>query len=590
MAASSALISVLITSYNYRHYITRAIDSVLAQTYPNVEIIVSDNASTDGTPALLHERYGAEPRVRVYENDTNRGELWNSNRAFELSSGEFVLWLSADDWMLPRHLARLHDVFEREPQVDVVHSGAYYADAESRVWTLRLLRGQLPFDYVDARDEVVEMFTTTCPLCWPAALFRRSVFLELGVENPADGIHATDWEMQIRLALGGKRFAYLQDPSTVVRLHGGQQTSQVYVDSSRAAMDYVAILEKFADEPAAIARLRGRETAVVAQLDRMVNEAQASGEDPFTAAQRARIAAQRTCWVDRAAAYRPALVREARISVIVPTPQAPQLAERAIASVAAQTHPNWELVIVDHGPMPFEELFRANTVWNRMSYVRSPYSFSAGRARNFGMRLARGEYLVFLDEDHTLAPEHLAALVATIERSGGTVAASGARTIFESADATMTTFTPLREERFHRTGAEAAQLRAVAPVLPLGALLLHRSVQDHAGAFDETLPFLDDFEYVLRLDGPFAPAFAEAETLEVRVRVQLNSALGAYLQQVPALLDRVYAAHPVSPALTAGRAAYRADVERAIRGVVGQTVTVDAIVGLVATLSGRGNG
>src|SRR5579871_3452587 len=107
-AAAKPLISVIITSYNYLQYITTAIDSALAQTYPNVEIVVTDNCSTDGTVPALRQRYAAEPRVRIFENERNLGELANSNLGLERSGGEFVTWLSADDWFYPHHLERLH--------------------------------------------------------------------------------------------------------------------------------------------------------------------------------------------------------------------------------------------------------------------------------------------------------------------------------------------------------------------------------------------------------------------------------------------------------------------------------------------------
>ena len=59
------LISILIPNYNYVRYVATAVDSALAQTYPNIEVVVSDNCSTDGAWELLNERYGADPRRRL---------------------------------------------------------------------------------------------------------------------------------------------------------------------------------------------------------------------------------------------------------------------------------------------------------------------------------------------------------------------------------------------------------------------------------------------------------------------------------------------------------------------------------------------
>ena len=404
MKAQRPLISVIITSYNYLHYITQAIDSVRTQTYPNVEIVVVDNASTDGTVPVLRERYGDDPRVRIFENPVNIGESRNCNRGFELSTGDFVAWLSADDWYLPRHLERAAALFISEPQIDVVHSGVYFADAEGRIWTMRQMPGQLPFDYVDARDELVDMLLTTCPLHYTSALFKRSVYLDVGLEDP-DG-PATDWEMQIRMAAAGKRFAYFHDPTSVVRLHPSQTNFLGgYYATGRNTTDFLELLDRYVPHPG-FERLRGREAGIVAHLDRLVLHARAeAGGNPFSPERQERIDGWRAELLERAARYEPARVRERLISVIVPTPQSPQQAARAIASIERQTHPNWEIVVLDHGPMPIGDWLRSLPCWPRISYARTPHSLPPGRARNDAMRLARGEYLAFLDEENTFAAD-----------------------------------------------------------------------------------------------------------------------------------------------------------------------------------------
>ena len=584
--SAQPLISVIITSYNYRHFIARAIDSVRAQTYPNLEIVIVDNCSTDGTVAAIEEQYRADPRVRVFVNERNVGELENSNRGFAHSTGAFVLWLSADDWLLPHHIERLYAVFEREPQLDVVHSGAYFADAQERVHSLRRMAGQLPFDYVDARDEALDMFLTNCPLCWPTALFRRSVFIDVGPED-IDGPHASDWEMQIRIALAGKRFAYLSDPSTVLRMHGGQGTGKDYVTSGRNARDFIEILERFIDHPA-IERIRGREGGVATFLDNFLEQTKLlAGSDPFSPEIYARAAALRNTLRSRAADYQPAKVREQRVSVIVSKAASPQLVARSIASVGAQTHPNWEIVFLDHGPFPLAELLRLGPFGERITCVRTPVAYDPGRARNLAMRLARGEYLAFVDAGDRFAPDHLATLAATIERTGASVAATGARCIIENADAAMADFTTLGEIRIYRTPSDPPPLGAVAPALPLGALLMYRHVLDRVGVFDEQLTALDDFDYVMRLEAHAPVAMAAPVTLDVHVNATLKGPIGDSLGSYVALLDRVFAANPASPTVGALRARHRAAVENAIKRVFTPPIGIAEITSLLATMAGR---
>lgn len=582
------LISVIITSYNYLHYITEAIDSARAQTYPNVEVVVVDNCSTDGTFPALTERYRDDPRVRLYQNERNIGERENAKRGYALTKGEYILWLSADDWLLPRHIELLAAVFERNLHIDVVHSGAFIADAAGRVWTMRQLPGQLPFDYVDARDELVDMLVTNCPLCWPAALFPRSLFAEISLDELDPEITASDWEIQIMIALAGKRFAYVSEPSMVLRNHDQQNTAGDYIASGRNTMDFLRILKKFVDLPQTVERMRGRELGIVTLLRDFVRYTnQFSGRNVFTADDQSRIDAMCAHLERRAATIVPAQVVSRLISIILPTPQAPQAARRAIESVAQQTHQNWELIIVDDGPMPFGEWFRAHPLWERMSYVRSPAPHLPSRARNFGLRLARGEYLAFLDEENVYQPHHLATLVDAIARSGTHAAASGVRCVLEHWRGQLIDFETLGAVLIHRTPDDPAEIGQIAAATPVDAVLLHRAVIDRIGRFNEQLPILDDFDFLIRLERNTPIAYSSAVTLDVRMRVEMNNALGARIAQYIDSLDTVYANHPVSAELQSKRAIHRRAVQAAIASVFGKAVHWNDIARLVATLAGR---
>ena len=93
------LVSVGIPTYNRAEKLTRAIESVLAQTYTNFELVISDNASSDGTQALCERLAARQSRVRYLRADTNRGPTANFNTLFGDLRGEYVLLLSDDDWL-----------------------------------------------------------------------------------------------------------------------------------------------------------------------------------------------------------------------------------------------------------------------------------------------------------------------------------------------------------------------------------------------------------------------------------------------------------------------------------------------------------
>jgi glycosyltransferase involved in cell wall biosynthesis len=579
------LITVMIPSYNYLHYITTAIESVRSQTYPNVEIIVSDNRSTDGTVPALRERYAGDARVRIFENDTNVGMTGNFNEAYKRATGSFMLWLSADDWLLPLHLERLHDVFERNPQLDIVYSNAYIADALERVYAMR--RQAFPIDYVDDREELIEMLTTTCPLCWPTALFRREVFEELGTFD-ADGPTAADWEMQVRFAINGKKFAYLAEPSCVVRMHDSQVTGTEYHISGKNIIDFVAIIERYLDHPG-MRRMHGREIGIANHLDTLLEAGLtlSGGAQVVTPEELERIRRLQGR-LKPLAALVPAQVRDWRVSVIVVAQGPVQSTLRLMDAIAAQTFTNYEIVVVDQCVIPLENVLRAHAAWPRMTYARIRTPLTMGTARNFGTRLARGELVAFIDAEDTIDPHHFATLVDTIARAGCEVAAASSRLVLEQVSEHANVYAPLgAAEGIFRGPSDSPLLSAFAHALPLGALLVYRRQRDVAGIFNEQAPVLEDYEWMMRLERATRIVFSGLVTYDVRLSLGLvSSPLSAQLGSYVPMLDLIYATYQ-APEAAAERAAHRTALEAFMVNATERVKSVQGLANFAGTLAGR---
>jgi glycosyltransferase involved in cell wall biosynthesis len=119
-AATTAVeprVSIGLPVYNGDQFLAEAIDSLLAQTYRDFELIISDNASTDRTEAICRERAARDPRIRYYRSDTNRGAMWNFNRVVELARGEYFKWAAHDDKHEPTYVERCVEVLERDASV-----------------------------------------------------------------------------------------------------------------------------------------------------------------------------------------------------------------------------------------------------------------------------------------------------------------------------------------------------------------------------------------------------------------------------------------------------------------------------------------
>ena len=111
------LVSIGLPVYNGANYLRHAIDSILAQTYRDLELIISDNASTDGTAAICQEAAARDARVRVVRNAENIGAAGNYNAVFHASRGAYFKWAAHDDVLEPTFVERAVDVLERNPDV-----------------------------------------------------------------------------------------------------------------------------------------------------------------------------------------------------------------------------------------------------------------------------------------------------------------------------------------------------------------------------------------------------------------------------------------------------------------------------------------
>ena len=110
-------VSIGIPVYNGEKYLAMALDSILAQTYTDLECVISDNASTDRTQELCESYAARDPRIRYFRNEHNLGAAPNYNRVFELSSGVYFKWADYDDEIAPDFLAKCVAVLDQNPDV-----------------------------------------------------------------------------------------------------------------------------------------------------------------------------------------------------------------------------------------------------------------------------------------------------------------------------------------------------------------------------------------------------------------------------------------------------------------------------------------
>ncbi len=115
-------VSVCMPCYNRQDYIGEAIESVLAQSFRDFELVITDNCSTDGTVEIIKKYALKDSRIRFYVNDSNLGPISNFNKSILLGSGQYINFLLSDDMLAPRCLEVFVDVMDKNPTVSLVTS------------------------------------------------------------------------------------------------------------------------------------------------------------------------------------------------------------------------------------------------------------------------------------------------------------------------------------------------------------------------------------------------------------------------------------------------------------------------------------
>jgi GT2 family glycosyltransferase len=219
MPAESPRVSVLMTAYNRAAFIGEAIESVLAQTFTDFELVVVDDRSTDATVAIAR-RYERDPRVRIVENEHNLGDYPNRNRAAGFARGTLLKYHDSDDVMYGHCLQVMVDALESAPDADFALSG-------SREWpgaaSPMLLTPALAYE----REFLGSGLFQLGPAC---ALFRAPFFRSLGGFDSAGA--ASDYLFWFKACARGRALLCPGD-LFYYRHHDGQELS-----SPRSAGDY----------------------------------------------------------------------------------------------------------------------------------------------------------------------------------------------------------------------------------------------------------------------------------------------------------------------------------------------------------------
>ncbi len=482
-------VSVVVTCYNYGRYLKEAVGSVLAQTYRDLEIVIVDDGSTDDTCDVIRQIVAANPHacIRVIHQPNSGQPAHSRNRGIREARGEYILCLDADDMIAPTMIERCVAVLDTNPAVAIA-----YTDRLDFGGVTQLVRAA-PYD---ARRLAYQNHLSYC------ALYRRKVWEDVG--GYRDNVKGCeDWDFWVAACARGYIGFYIPEPLFLYRRHdtGLYQHALANFEQKRAQ---IVLNNRSLYRPEDIAWaeevLGGRHDATVP----------ADGHKPL-------------------------------VTVVVPTRDRPRLLEDALASLVAQDYLNWEAIVVNDGGEDVEALVRAIDPAGRIRIVTHRASLGPGAARNTALKLARGEIVCYLDDDDIFRIDHLSTVVAALAplpRPGFVYTDAeivqeqlegGSRRILASRG------NPYRHEFFSR------ERLLVSNYIPINTWAHHWELAERAGFFDERLPVLEDWDFLLKCLRHVTPQHVPRTTVEVRSREAADSVTRRGRPHMAATWREIYA-------------------------------------------------
>jgi len=197
--SNARLVSIVVPVYNGERYLRESLDSILAQRYGPIEVLVMDDASTDSTPAIVAS-YGQ--RVRSFRQARNRGIYGNVNDGIASAQGDYIALYHADDLYEPDIVQNEVEFLERYPQAGAVFCKHIMIDPagheEGRLVLPAEVRGERPLDYLAVLNSLLK-FKNAFLTC-ASAMVRASIYREIGGYRDAEFRNTADLDMWLRIA------------------------------------------------------------------------------------------------------------------------------------------------------------------------------------------------------------------------------------------------------------------------------------------------------------------------------------------------------------------------------------------------------
>jgi glycosyltransferase involved in cell wall biosynthesis len=218
------LVSVFIPAYNVEDFIVESINSILNQTYLELEIVVIDDASSDQTYSKLESLSKLDSRIKLYRNDKNLGLVLNRNKGLQLCSGKYIALMDSDDISVENRIQRFVDFLEANTEFDAVTGWMQTFDNNG---SKDILRYRTDFEMI----KITSLFFS--PLAHAAAMFKSSVIKDL---KYIEGVNfGEDYDLWLRF-LQNYKVHVIEDVFYLYRSHETQSTDKSKLEFNKSQL------------------------------------------------------------------------------------------------------------------------------------------------------------------------------------------------------------------------------------------------------------------------------------------------------------------------------------------------------------------
>lgn len=535
--------------FNGETFLRQTLDSLLAQDYENFELIISDNASTDGTAAICREYAARDRRIRFYQNGRNLGPVFNFRRVFDLARGRYFMWAGDHDLWHPGFISSCLEVLEKDPEVVLAYTHTLLIDNNGN--TLEMMPDQLDTRGLNPLDRFKKIIWELgfCNMFY--GLFRADVLKKISfprrVAIGGDNVILADLSLHGAIAQIPAPLFYRRDnlpgetPDQArkrrldVRKKAGYDY-EVIIPFTLLAYAHLEVIEdakltnsekkylfdevkrcffpryklqmeqekeafRITMQRVAFDKLTNKDYDIICRLEKAIKTFFPNIKLPD------RSNKQSFDLIDIKSTQKMPF-----ISIVIPTYNRARYLGDAINSALAQQYENMEVLIVDDGSTDNTPEIVSGFTSEKIRYLLKEHS-GAPATRNYGVREAKGDFILWLDSDDVLLPDTVNTYVALLKQFPKVDVFYG--NLLVTNDQLNDQKKIQYEDWFGRNSELLAKLFKVNSI-PNPGSMVRRECFQRIGMFDETFKRAHDYEWWSRL-APVAN-FKNAQTLVVKWR------------------------------------------------------------------------